>query len=208
MLVEKQASKTIRLAQFELGVHLDRIKGANLHADLTAHANGDVDVEHQRLNLCLADIVRLLVLVFLDVDALRGAFLLANLAGHAAEPRHRLLAVEHKEGEVAIVFFGRNPLFGILDGGQILLVPIASDEVFRRLRHSFDDSRAEHESIRRSLRDLRLKCSGLRVSGFYRSTSPKTISTLPRMTTTSATECPRHMSSKIVRLMRLGGLTR
>ena len=42
----------------------------------------------------------------------------------------------------------------------------------------------------------------------YRSTSPSTMSTLPRTTITSATERPRHMSSKIVRLIRLGGRTR
>ncbi len=41
-----------------------------------------------------------------------------------------------------------------------------------------------------------------------RSTSPITISMLPRMTMTSATVWPRHMSSRIVRLIRLGGRTR
>src|SRR6266545_2694494 len=42
----------------------------------------------------------------------------------------------------------------------------------------------------------------------HRSTSPRTMSTLPRITTTSATMWPRHMSSRIVRLMKLGGRTR
>src|ERR1051325_3707310 len=41
----------------------------------------------------------------------------------------------------------------------------------------------------------------------YRSPSPSTMSTLPRMTTTSATGRPRHMSSRMVRLMKLGGRT-
>ena len=43
---------------------------------------------------------------------------------------------------------------------------------------------------------------------FHRSTSPSTISTLPRMTTTSAINWPRHMSSSTVRLIKLGGRTR
>ena len=42
----------------------------------------------------------------------------------------------------------------------------------------------------------------------HRSTSPSTMSTLPRMITTSETLCPRHMSSSTVRLIKLGGRTR
>ena len=42
----------------------------------------------------------------------------------------------------------------------------------------------------------------------HRSTSPITISMLPRMTMTSATVCPRQRSSSTVRLMKLGGRTR
>src|SRR3974390_685344 len=42
----------------------------------------------------------------------------------------------------------------------------------------------------------------------HRSTSPKTMSTLPRITTVSETLWPRHMSSKTVKFMKLGGRTR
>ncbi len=49
---------------------------------------------------------------------------------------------------------------------------------------------------------------GIGLVAVHRSTSPNTMSTLPRITTTSAIVWPRHMSSKIVRLIRLGGRTR
>jgi hypothetical protein len=42
----------------------------------------------------------------------------------------------------------------------------------------------------------------------HRSTSPRTMSMLPRITTASAIVCPKHMSSSTVRLIKLGGRTR
>ena len=41
--------RSVRAAQLELVVHLDRFKRANLDANLAAHANRDIDVEDRRV---------------------------------------------------------------------------------------------------------------------------------------------------------------
>src|ERR1022692_1051610 len=120
-----------------------------------------------------------------NIDALRRAFLPANLAGHATQSCFRIIGVVNQERKVAVVLGKRAALLGILHGDEPIFFEITSDEVTRRHRHALQYSGADH-----------------------RSTSPSTISTLPRMTMTSATVCPRQRSSSTVRLIKLGGRTR
>ena len=206
-----------RRCQLELRVHFDRFKRANFNADLAAHADGDIDVEARRIKLRLAHVVRLLVFALVDVDALGRAFFLADLAGHAAQAGLPVGAVVDKKGKYARVLDGGNPLFRILDRRQPFFGDIAAGEILRRLRHPFRClHRAMHPptsvpSVHRGPCLPRL-CNEMRCcspsSLLYRSTSPSTISTLPKISTTSATFWPRHMSSRTVRLIRLGGRTR
>ena len=75
--------ETLALTQLENLVHLDRFKGTNLDANLTTHANGNVDVEDRRIKLRLAHVVGLLVFALNNIDALRRALLLEDLClGH------------------------------------------------------------------------------------------------------------------------------
>jgi hypothetical protein len=67
-------------------IHLDRVEGADLDADLAAHADRDIDVE----DLGALEGLALLIALHDDVDALRRALLLADLAGHAAQRAHRV----------------------------------------------------------------------------------------------------------------------
>src|SRR2546422_6024763 len=145
MLVEQQSTKAIRVAQFEFVVHLDGLERTDLHAYLAAHADRNVDVEHRRIKLRFANVIRLLVLALGYVDALGRTFLLANLAGDTPQARMRVTAVEHEERKIARRFLGGKTPFGILDRRQPFFVNIAADEVLRRFRQTFDDAFAEHE---------------------------------------------------------------
>src|SRR5204863_4419825 len=109
----------------------------------------------------------------------------ANLARDAAQTGMRIVIVVNEKRKISIIFGKRNALLRILHRRQAFLLEITSDKVPRRHGHSLEYACANH-----------------------RSTSPITISMLPRITITSATVCPRHMSSRIVRLMKLGGRTR
>src|SRR5439155_11507408 len=51
MLVEDQTAESVCMAQLELGVHFDGVERTDLDANLAAHANGDIDVEHRRVKL-------------------------------------------------------------------------------------------------------------------------------------------------------------
>src|SRR6266403_498613 len=177
--------KTFALTQLKLLVHLDRFKRANLDANLATHTNRDVDVEHLRVKLRFAHVVGLLVIALDDVDALRRTFFLANLARHAAQSGMRIAPVENEKRKISIIFRQRIPFLRILHCNQSLLLEITSDEVPCGDRHPLKYARADH-----------------------RSTSPITISTLPKITITSATVWPRQRSSRTVRLMKLGGRTR
>src|SRR5439155_571746 len=177
--------KAFALTQLKILVHLDCFKWTDLDANLAAHADRNIDVEHLRVKLRFAHVIGLFVVAFDDVDALGRTFLLANLARHAAQSRVRVVAVVKQERKIAIVLRKRIALFGILHRDQPLLVEITSDEISCGNRHALKYARANH-----------------------RSTSPITISTLPRITITSATVWPRHRSSSTVRLMKLGGRTR
>src|SRR5947199_9094975 len=86
LFAQKQRVEPLALTQFEIFVHLDRFKWADLDANLAAHANRDVDVEDLRLKLGLAHVIRLLVVALNNIDALRRAFLLSNLARYAPTP--------------------------------------------------------------------------------------------------------------------------
>src|SRR5437899_11787831 len=86
LFAQKQRVETLALSELEMFIHLDRFKWADLDADLAAHANRDVDVEHLRIKLGLAHVIGLLVVALNNIDALRRAFFLTNLARHAAQP--------------------------------------------------------------------------------------------------------------------------
>src|SRR2546423_5642899 len=146
-------------------VHLDRFERANFDANLAAHADRNVDVERRRIKLRLAHVIGLLVVALDNVDALRRAFLLANLARHAAQARFGIVVV-NQERKGPVILRQRRALLRILHRYEPLLYEITSDEILRRDCHSFEDAGADHN---------------------YRSTSPITISTLPRITITSAT---------------------
>ena len=100
LAVEQQPAKAVRRAQLKLGIHLDGFKGANLDADLAAHANRNINVEFGRIKLRLAQCIRLFVRALDNINALRRAFLLADLAGHAAQPGLPIRAVrfDHTQG--------------------------------------------------------------------------------------------------------------
>src|SRR5437763_4706941 len=173
------------LTQLEFLVHLDRLEFTHLDANLTAHTDRDVDVEHLRVKLRFAHVIGLFVLTLDDVNALRRTFFLANLASYATQTRVRIVIVVNQERKISVIFRQWTALLRVLHRGQAFLLEITSDKVPRRDGHSLEYACANH-----------------------RSTSPITISTLPRITITSATVWQRHRSSSTVRLMNLGGRTR
>src|SRR5260370_23284279 len=103
LLTLEQLLKAFALTQLEVLVHLDRFERTNLHANLAAHADRDVDVEYLRIKLRFAHIVGLLVVALDDVDALRRTFLLTNFASHAPQPRLLIVAVVNQEWKIAII---------------------------------------------------------------------------------------------------------
>src|SRR5215469_762850 len=104
----------LALTQLEFFVHLDRLKWTYLDANLAAHADRDVDVEHLRVKLRFAHVIGLFVLALDDVNALRWTFLLANFACHAAQTRVRIVAVVNEEWKISVILRKRNPLLGVL----------------------------------------------------------------------------------------------
>src|SRR4029077_19792045 len=154
----------LALTQLEFTIHLDRLKWTNLDANLAAHADRDVDVEYLRIKLRFAHVIGLFVVALNDVDALRRTFLLANFARHAAQARVGIVVVVNQERKISIILRKRTALLRVLHGNQALLLEITSDKVPCRDGHSLEYPCANH-----------------------RSTSPITISTLPRITIISAT---------------------
>src|SRR5207253_1386312 len=61
ILAHQQRIETFATAKLEFLVHLDRLKWANLDANLAAHANGDINVEDFCVKLWFADVIGLLV---------------------------------------------------------------------------------------------------------------------------------------------------
>src|SRR5882672_6214289 len=142
--VQEQPAKTVGVAQLELRVHLDGLKGTDLDTNLAAHADGDVDIKNRRVELRFADVVGFLVLALLDVDALRRTFFFTNLAGDTAQAGVGIVPVKEEERELARGFRKREALLRILDGREPRLVGVAADEVSRRLDHALKDAGADH----------------------------------------------------------------
>ena len=144
LLVQQQAAEAVGGAQLVVGVHLDGVEGADLDADLAAHADGDIDVEDCGVELQLADGIRLFVRALFDEDALRRAFLFADLAGDAAHALLPVGAVVDEEGKAARRLDLRQALLGILDRGQPVFADVAAEEIPGRLRQSLQDAFTDH----------------------------------------------------------------
>ena len=93
ILAEKECIETFAPAQFEFLVHLNCFEQANLDADLAAHADRNIDVEHRGIKLRFAHVIGLLVFAFNDIDALRRAFLLTYFARHTAQTGFGIVGV-------------------------------------------------------------------------------------------------------------------
>src|SRR5438128_4592952 len=115
MLVEQQRFKSVGGAQLKFLIHLDRLEGADLNANLAAHANRDINVENGRVKLRLADVIGLFIFALCDVNALGRTFLLTNLASDAAQSGRGINAIKDQERKVAGVFLKRQALVGVLD---------------------------------------------------------------------------------------------
>src|SRR5206468_3291442 len=98
-------------------------------------------------------VIGLFVLALNYIDALRRAFLLANLAGHTAQTGVRIIAVVRQKRKVPVVFRQRNALLRILHRDQALLDEITSNEVPRRHRHSLEYSCANHIGVEKTARN-------------------------------------------------------
>src|SRR5215467_10283490 len=85
IFMQQELAKPILRAEFVIHVHLNRFERANLDADLAAHANRYVDIEHLRLELQLPDVIRLLGSVLDYVNALGWAFFLTDLTRHTPQ---------------------------------------------------------------------------------------------------------------------------
>src|SRR6185503_12282866 len=144
LFAQKQVIEPLALTQLEFLVHLDRLKWTDLDANLAAHADRDVDVEHLWVKLRFAHVIGLFVVALNDVDALRRAFLLANFARHAAQPRVRIVPIENENRKIPVIFGKRTALFGVLHRSQALLLEITSDEVPCRDGHSLEYTCANH----------------------------------------------------------------
>src|SRR5262249_2399064 len=126
------------------GIHFDGFERTNLDADLAAHANRDVDVETGGIELRFDDVVRLLVLALLDVNALGRTFLFTDLARHTPQAGVRISGVEDQERELPRGFLERNPFLGIFHRGETTFVCITADEIPGRLDHALKNSAAQH----------------------------------------------------------------
>ena len=136
--------ESLALTQFKIFVHFDRFKRTNLDANLAAHADRNVDVEHRRIKLRFADVIRLLVLALSNIDALRRAFLFANLTGNAAQAGVGIVSIKNQEREISIILRQRTALFRILHRNQAILFEITSGKIPERYRHSLENPSADH----------------------------------------------------------------
>src|SRR4029077_19577034 len=117
---------------------------ADLDADLTAHANRNVDVECRRIKLRLAPVIGLLVFALNNIDALWRAFLLANLAGDTAQAGFGVFAIVNEERKIAVVLRQWVALFRILHRDQAILFEVTADEVPRSDSHPLENSDTNH----------------------------------------------------------------
>ena len=157
----------------------------------------------------LSPIALFFLCALFDINALWWTFTLTDLAGHTANRIHRLTIIMQKHGKVPAVigdgsglaellaFLSRifaNTFWEFAIGLPRIvirckptLVKIRTHKIFQRHRHPTKNPATEN---------------------IHRSTSPRTMSILPRITTVSATFCPRHISRSTVRLTNDGGRTR
>src|SRR5262245_29148372 len=113
-LAHKEPVETFTPAQLKHFVHLDCFKWADLDTDLAAHTDRYVDVEVGWIKLRLAQVIGLLIFALNDVNALRRAFFFADLTGHTAQTRTRVVRVVNEKGKVARVFRERTAFLRIL----------------------------------------------------------------------------------------------
>src|ERR1700731_566531 len=132
----QQSVEAIIRTQFESSVHFDGVERTDFHADLTAHADGDIDVKYRRIKLWLPQIVWLLVLALFNEDAFGRAFFFANLAGNTAQALLRIVAVVNKEWKIARCLGLGQAFFRKLNGGQPVLADVAAEEISGCLRQT------------------------------------------------------------------------
>src|ERR1700729_1212907 len=101
LLIPQQAAEAVVRAQFELCVHLDGFKRTDFDADLTTHADGNINVENSWIKLQLTHSVRFLVLAFFDIDALRRTLFFADLAADTTHASLPIVAVIDKERKIS-----------------------------------------------------------------------------------------------------------
>src|SRR5205085_3783728 len=134
--MQKQLVEAPILAQLINLIHLDRIKWANLHANLATHADRDINIENAWMFLRFPFFVALQD----DIDALGRAFLLANFACHAAQSLLRIIPIKNQKREVSRVLLKRKALLRILHRGKPLRIGVALDEVSRGLFQTLYDT--------------------------------------------------------------------
>jgi len=132
LLIQEEGSEAVGGGEFEVGVHLDGVEGADLDADLAAHADGDIDVEFSGIELGFADGVGLFVRALFDEDALGGTLFFADLAGDAAHALLPIFAVVDEEGEIAVIGRQLGLHLGIFLGDVASRIVEAAHEIFGR----------------------------------------------------------------------------
>src|SRR5262249_42458918 len=89
----------------------------------------------------------------LDVDTLRRAFLLTDLACHAAQTLFPIVTVVDEEREVPRGLGQRSTLLRVLDGRQSFLRDKAPGKILRRLRQSLQNPFTQQCKLLRSSSD-------------------------------------------------------
>ena len=138
--VQQQALEPIAGAKRIFDVHLDRIKGTDLGANLAAHAHGNIDVEGFGMRLQLAGMVGLFGRVFDDVNALRRTFLLADQTGDTTQAQFRIVTIINQEGKAAGVLLRRKFFFRVLHRWKALFAGVTAQEISGSFRHTFNDA--------------------------------------------------------------------
>src|SRR6266567_7868688 len=146
LFAQKQVIEPLAFTQLEILVHLNRLEWTDLDANLAAHADRDVDVEHLRIKLRFTHVIGLFVVTLDDVDALRRTFLLADFARHAAHAGMRIVAVKNEKRKIAVILRQRTPFLRILHSDQAFLLEVTSDKVPRRDGHPLEYACAYHRS--------------------------------------------------------------
>jgi hypothetical protein len=136
--------ESLALTQLEFLVHFDRLEWTDLDTNLAAHTDRNVDIEDLRIKLRFAHVIGLFVLALNNVNALRRTFLLANLAGHAAQARVRIFTVVNQKREIPIIFRKRTAFLRVLHRYETFLLKITSDKVTCRDGHSLEYACAKH----------------------------------------------------------------